>query len=113
MAEPGKFAVDAAISPSRILGCEAQRESAKLCRGRRSARRSLGLGPVPDDAAPVPTQQRVGGDQPPGTPRSRERGRNRPKQAAVGVGELGSVDLPAQHSELVAQHDDIEVLRAA
>ena len=30
VAEPGKFAVDAAVSPSRILGCEAQCESAKL-----------------------------------------------------------------------------------
>ena len=30
VAEPGKFAVDAAISPGRIVGCEAQCESAKL-----------------------------------------------------------------------------------
>ena len=98
VAEPGKFAVDAAVSPSRILSCEAQRESAKLCRSRRSARRSMWLGPVPDDAAPVPTQQCVGGDQPPGSARSRERGRNRPEQAPVGVGELGSVDPAAQHA---------------
>ena len=83
---PGEFAVDAAISPGRILSCEAQCESAKLCRRRRSARRSMWLGPVPDDAAPVLTQQRVGGDQPPGSARSRERGRDRSEQAAVGVG---------------------------
>ena len=61
----------------------------------------------------VPTQQRVGGDQPPGSARSRERGRYRFEQARVGVGELGSVDLSAQHSELVAHHDDLEVLGAA
>ena len=48
-----------------------------------------------------------------GSARSRERGRYRPEQAPVGVGELGSVDLPAQHSELVAQHDDLDVLPAA
>ena len=30
VAEPGKFAVDAAVSPSRILSCEAQCESANL-----------------------------------------------------------------------------------
>ena len=52
-------------------------------------------------------------DQPPGSARSRERGRYRPEQAPVGVGELGSVDLSAQHSELVAQHDDLKVLAAA
>ena len=113
VAEPGELAMDAAISPSRILGCEAQCESAKLRCRRWPARRSLWLGPVSGDAAPVPAQKCVGGDQPPGSARSRERGRNRPKQAAVGVGDLGSVDLAAQHSELVAQHDDLEVLRAA
>ena len=70
VAEPGEFAMDAAISPSRILSCEAQCELAKLRRGRRPARRSMWLGPVPDDAAPMPTQQRVGGDQPPDSARS-------------------------------------------
>ena len=49
----------------------------------------------------------------PASARSRERGRDRAEQAPVGVGELGSIDLAAQHSELVAQHDDLEVLRAA
>ena len=29
--EPGEFAVDAAVAPGRILSCEAQCESAKLC----------------------------------------------------------------------------------
>ena len=113
VAEPSQFAVDAAVSPSRILGCEAQCESAKLRCRRWPARRSLWLGPVSGDAAPVPAQQRVGGDQPPGSARPRERGRNRSEQAAVGVGELGSVDLSAQHSELMAQDDDLEVLGAA
>ena len=57
--------------------------------------------------------KRVGGDQPPGSALSRERGRNRCEQVPVGVGDLGSVDLSAQHSELVTQHDDLEVLGAA
>ena len=58
-------------------------------------------------------QQRVGGDQPPGSARSRKRGRNRSEQAAVGVDEFRSVDMAAQHSELVAQHDDLKALRAS
>ena len=45
--------------------------------------------------------------------RSRERGRDRLQQAPVGVGDHRSVDLPAQDCELVARHDDLEVLRAA
>ena len=31
VAEPSQFAVDAAVSPGWILGCEAQCESANLC----------------------------------------------------------------------------------
>ena len=68
---------------------------------------------MPDDAAAVPTQQCVGGDQPPGSARSRERGRDRSEQAPVGVGELEAVDLAAQHAELVVQHDDLKIFRAA
>ena len=70
------------------------------------------MGPAPDDAAPLLTQQRVGGDQPPGAARSWQRGRYRAEQAPVGVTELGAVDLAAQHTELVAQHDDLKVLGA-
>ena len=113
VAEPRECAVDVAVAPSRILSCEAQCESAKLSCRRWPARRSLWLGPVLNDAVPMPTQQRVGGDQPPCPARSRERGRDRCEQAAVGVGDLGSVDLAAQHSELVARHDDLKVLPAA
>ena len=31
VAEPGEFAVDAAVAPGWILSCEAQCESANLC----------------------------------------------------------------------------------
>ena len=41
------------------------------------------------------------------------RGSDRCEQAPVGVGELGAVDLSAQDCELVAQHDDLEALRAS
>ena len=76
------------------------------------------MGPVRELLCQVRGRIRVlevvsGGDQPPGSARSRERGRDRSEQAPVGVGALGSVDLAAQHAELVAQHDDLEVLRAA
>ena len=102
MAEPGEFAMDMAVAPSRILGCEAQCESAKLSCQRWSARRSLWLGPVSNDAAPVPTQQRVGGDQPPCPARPWQRGRYRAEQAPVVIGEVGAIDLSAEHTELVA-----------
>ena len=52
-------------------------------------------------------------DQPPGAAQSRERGRDRRQQAPVGVGDHRFVDVPARDCELLAQHDDVEVLRAA
>ena len=61
----------------------------------------------------VPTCGLISHDRvaaPTGSTRSRERSRNHPEQAPVGVGELGAVNLAAQHSELVAQHDDLKVL---
>ena len=73
----------------------------------------MGEGAWSGDATPVPTQQRVGRDQPPCSARPWERGRDRCEQAPVGVGGHRSVDLAAPDYELVAQHDDLEVLRAA
>ena len=42
-----------------------------------------------------------------------ERGCDDAEQAPVAIGEVGSVDLSAEHTELVAQDDDLEILRAA
>ncbi len=42
-----------------------------------------------------------------------QRGCDDAEQAPVVIGEVGAIDLSAEHTELVAQHDDLEVLRAA
>jgi len=52
-------------------------------------------GPVAGDAAAVPAQQRVGGDQPAGPAGPREYGGDGVEQAAVGFGHGRSVDLAA------------------
>jgi hypothetical protein len=41
---------------------------------------------------------------------ARQRAAQRREDRAVGGAELGSLDLAAQHSELVAQHGDLDVL---
>ena len=64
MAETCEFAVDAAVAPSRVLGGEAEDESADLVRGWWPSWPSGGLCPVTGDAAPIPSEQSVGCDDP-------------------------------------------------
>ena len=114
MAEADEFAVDAPVAPGRVLGGEAHDQSAELDRRLvvvRVAR--VGLGPVAGDASAVPAQQRVGCDDPAVAAWAGERGGDRAEQGPVVVVERGSVDLAAEDGELVAQHDDLEVLGAA
>ena len=42
-----------------------------------------------------------------------ERGCDHAERTPVVIGEVGAIDLSAEHTELVAQDDDLEVLRAA
>jgi hypothetical protein len=50
MTEDREFAVVAAVAPGRVLGGEAQDESADLDRGRWASRSSRVVCPVTDDA---------------------------------------------------------------
>jgi len=68
---------------------------------------------VPGDAAAVPAQQGVGGDEPALALRPGECGGDDAEQAPVILGQLGSVDLAAQHRQLMTQDHDLEVLRSA
>ena len=102
MAESGQFAVDAAVAPGGVLGCEADHQSSDLGGGGRPARWSRGLGPVSGDAASVPTEQGVGGDDPSDTSWARERSCDRAEKGPVIVGRLRLFDLAAQDGELVA-----------
>ena len=81
--------------------------------GTHTPRRPAGLGPVAGDSASVPTQQGLWCDEPASSPPSGQGRRDRTQQGPVLIGERWSVVLPAQDCELVAQHDDLEVLRAS
>ena len=96
LAETCEFAVDAAVAPSRILGGEAEDESSDRIRGWRSSWSSAGLCPVTGDAATVPSEQSVRGDDP-GVPSwAGERGGEGAQQRPVVVVDGGSVDLASQ-----------------
>ena len=65
------------------------------------------------DASAVPTQQRLGRHDPATAESAGERGGDGAEQVSVVIGEFGPVDLSSQHLELVAKHDDLEVLGVA
>ena len=95
MDETSEFAVDAPVAPGRILGGEAEDESAKFDRRWWSSWSSVGLGPVASDSAPMPPEQGVGGDEPAGSTTPGECGCDGTEQRVVVVLECGSVDLAA------------------
>ena len=113
MAESDEFAGYAAVAPCRVVGGHVDDEVTQLHRGAGPPRRPAKLGPVAGDSASVPTQQGLWRDEPASSPPSGQGRRDRTQQGPVLIGERWSVVLPAQDCELVAQHDDLEVLRAA
>jgi hypothetical protein len=68
------------------------------------------VGPRPGDQSPMPTQQRVGLHQEAGPAGSREDAADLGEQRPIGRLQLGTWDLSAQDGELVAQHEDLQVL---
>jgi len=111
VAEAGQFAVDASVAPGRVLGGEAENESADLDRRRWASRSSRGMCPVTGDAASMPSEQGVGRDDPACSSWAGERGGDGAEQGPVAVVDRWSVDLAAKDRNLVSQHDDLELLR--
>ncbi len=64
VAEADEFAVDASVTPGRVLLCQSDDELADLGGGWGTSGASLSLGPVTGYALAVPAQQGVGGDDP-------------------------------------------------
>ena len=75
--------------------------------------RPAGLGPMAGDSASMPTQQSLWCDEPASSLRSGQGRCDGTQQGPVLVGERWAVVLPAQDCELVAEHDDLEILRAS
>ena len=64
-------------------------------------------------SAPVPSQQGVWRHEPARSLSSRQDRRDGTQQGPVLIGDGWSVALAVQHCELVAQHDDLKILRAS
>ena len=103
VAEPGEFALDAAVSPGRVLVGESNDQLTQLGAGRWPTDASgWRLGPVFGDSLAVPSQQRLGRDDPAVAELAGECCGDRAEQGPVVIGERGSRDLASQHGVLVA-----------
>jgi hypothetical protein len=113
-AESREFAVDASVSPGRVLAGQAQDESADRADGARARAppRRAGRGMAPLDQIAVPAQQRVRACQQQELAQlaHREVVEQSREHHAIGLGERGLADLALQDDELVPQRQDLDVL---
>src|SRR5207244_668944 len=107
-AEPGEFSVDAAISPRRVLRSETEDRPTGLDRGGGPAG-PMRVGPAVRDEASMPTQDRVGLHQQDRPVVTTERTRERGEDRSITWLEARTRDLASQHSELMAQHEDLDI----
>jgi hypothetical protein len=108
-AEPTQLADDALITPTRILTSQTQHQLTDLAGDRRSTN-SARIGPAPRHEPAVPAKQRCRRDdkRPPARPRQQPTCRG--KKESIGRPQLKSSHLTAQHRQLVAEHDDLQLL---
>jgi len=103
VAEASEFALDAAVSPGRVLLCWAHDQATQLCAGGwPTYAPGRGMGPVLGDSVAVPSQQHLGRDDPALAQLAGECGRDRAEHRPVVVGEGRSCELASQHGVLVA-----------
>jgi hypothetical protein len=77
---------------------------------RRTTGSMAGPGPFTGDQPPVPPHNRVRRHQEDRPAPARKRSAQYRQQRTIGGSELGPLDLPAQHLELVAENSDLDVL---
>jgi len=103
VAEADEFAMDAPVSPRRVLLRETYDQLAQLrCFRRPALATGRGLGPVPGNTFAVPAQQGFGCDDPALAEPARESRGDGAEQGPVVVVDRRLVNLAAQYLELVA-----------
>ena len=113
VAETDEFAVDAAVSPGRVLGRHVDDEEPDCGVGGRSTGCLAWLGPASCDASAVPTQEGVGCNEPSLAAWSGECLSDGAQQRPVVIVQRWPRCLAAEYGELVAQDDDLYVSGAA
>jgi hypothetical protein len=109
----GWFALDALVAPVRVLPGQADDQLLQLLVQWRSPRSAVRVGPRAGDQASVPAQQRLGLHEEARPLGAWQCPAERGEQGAVSGLEPGTCYLSAQHGELVAQNQDLQVLAAS
>ena len=113
-AQSGQLAVDAPVSPARVVPRHFQHQRTYRLRGPRPSKCPARIGPPPTDQAGVPAQQGPRGDDQAqlaelgARQQAGQRGQDRP----VSPGQPRRLDLPLEHGDLVTQDQDLGVLGA-
>ena len=109
VADLEQLTLDPLVSPAVVLGGEPLDERGDLRADWRPSR-LVRIGPLAGDQAAVPPQDGAGGDQPVRSPPSRQEPDQRGHHRPVGPVQPGSRMGPAQHSDLMPQHQEFSVL---
>jgi hypothetical protein len=107
--KPVELPLDALVAPAWVLPGQTDDQLLDLLIQWRSSR-STRVGPRAGDQPPMPTQQRVGLDEEARPADSGEDAADRGEQGAVSRLQPRAWNLAAQHAELVAQDEDLQVL---
>ena len=94
VSEPGELALDAAVSPARVLPCKADDELAQFAVDARAAR-PVRVGPFLGDQASVPGQEGGGGDEAVAAQFAGEQPGQGGQEGSVGPGWAGWAELAA------------------
>jgi hypothetical protein len=107
--QAGGAPLDTLVAPAWVLPGQTDDQLLDLLIQWRSSR-STRVGPRAGDQPPMPTQQRVGLDEEARPADSGEDAADRGEQGAVSRLQPRAWNLAAQHAELVAQDEDLQVL---
>ena len=112
MAQAEQLALDPAVSPSRVLPGQVQGQIADLL-GDSRASRPARVGPFPFDQTTVPGEQGAGRHDPMSPQALRLQSCQCSEHTAVGPIRLRASDLTSQYRDLMPQHQNLQILRAA
>ena len=109
-AEADQLALDAAVSPTRVLAHESQDQRAQVVQRRWTAWATMRIRPAACDQLPMPAPKRRGHHQErrPGSPRQRPAERR--EQRPISWPKLWTRDLALEHLQLVTKHEDLDLL---
>src|SRR5262249_47039133 len=110
-AELRQFPLNALIAPPRVLARQPENQRPSGLAEGRAARPATGTeGPLPSDELAMPAEQSLGGHQEgaPGLPW--QMAARRGQEEAVAPTKPRSVGLPAENLQLMAEHNDLQVL---